>query len=243
MTAKATTIAHVAAQPSGLGWQPDGTLLIVSMLDRKLMKLVDGVLMEVADLSTIAGGPCNDMVVDAAGRAYVGNFGFDRYKGETEKAADLACVDPDGTVSVAARGLKFPNGSVITPDGRGMIIAETMGQCLTWFDIDADGGLSGRTMWADLAGHFPDGICLDAEGAVWVADARGPDLLRVGAGGTILQRVAMQPGRHAYACILGGDDRKYLYVCSSTASGPDNAIKKEAGIDVVSVDVPGAGFA
>ncbi len=241
-TAVVSKVVDVAAQPSGLGWQPDGTLLIVSMLDRRLLRFDSGALVEVADLSAIAGGPCNDMVVDAVGRAYVGNFGFDRNAGEAEREADLARVDPDGTVSIAARGLKFPNGAVITPDGKGMIIAETIGQLLTWFDIAADGSLSGRRVWADLAGHFPDGICLDAEGAVWVADARGRDLLRVGAGGAILARVAMQEGRFAFACMLGGADRKHLYVCSSTASGPGQAAKRDGGIDVVTVDVAGAGL-
>jgi sugar lactone lactonase YvrE len=123
-----------------------------------------------------------------------------------------------------------------------MIIAETMGQRLTWFDIAADGSLSGRRIWADLAGYFPDGICLDAEGAVWVADARGRDVLRVGAGGTILARVAMQEGRFAFACMLGGADHKHLYICSSTASGPGQAAKRDGGIDVARVAVPGAGW-
>lgn len=238
----ATKVVEVPAQPSGLGWLPDGTMLIVSMLDRRLLRLESGALVEVADLSGIATGPCNDMVVDAVGRAYVGNFGFDRHAGEAERDADLARVDPDGTVSVAATGLKFPNGTVITPDGKGMIIAETMGQRLTWFDIAGDGTLSGRRVWADLAGYFPDGICLDAEGAVWIADARGRELLRVGAGAKILARVPMQEGRFAFACMLGGADRKDLYICSSTASGPGQGAKRDGGIDVARVDVPGAGL-
>jgi sugar lactone lactonase YvrE len=235
----AETVVSVPQQPSGLGWRPDGTMLIVSMLDRRLMRLDGGALALVADLSAIAGGPCNDMVVDTRGRAYVGNFGFDRYKGQSERAATLARVDPDGSVHAAAADLLFPNGTVITPDGKGMIIAETMGQRLTWFDIAPDGALSGRRIWADLKGHFPDGICLDAEGAVWVADARGPDLLRVGEGGRILGRIAMQPGRHAFACMLGGVD---LWVCSSSGSGPSVAEKRDGGIDVVRVDVRGAGL-
>ena len=235
----AETVANVPQQPSGLGWRPDGTFLIVSMLDRKLMQLDGGTLSEVADLSGLAGGPCNDMVVDAKGRAYVGNFGFDRNQGEAERPATLARVDADGSVHAAAGDLLFPNGTVITPDGRGMIIAETMGQCLTWFDIAPDGTLAGRRVWADLAGHFPDGICLDAEGAIWVADARGADLLRVREGGGIAGRIAMPPGRHAFACMLGGGD---LWVCSSTASGPAMAEKRDGGIDRVRVDVPGAGW-
>lgn len=237
----AETIVTVPNQPSGLGWRPDGTLLIVSMLDRKLMRLDGGALVEVADLSGLAGGPCNDMVMDAAGRAYVGNFGFDRHAGEAERPATLARVEPDGSVAAATTGLMFPNGTVITPDGTRMIIAETIGQRLTSFALSADGLLSDRRVFADLKGHFPDGICLDAEGAIWVADARGPELLRVHEGGRISQRIAMPEGRHAFACMLGGADRRDLYVCSAPMSGPAVAAKRAGGIDAIRVDVPGAG--
>jgi len=239
---KSETIVTVPQQPSGLGWRPDGSLLIVSMLDRKLMQFSGGKLAPFADISGLAGGPCNDMVVDAKGRAYVGNFGFDRYAGETERTATLAFVDLDGTVSAAADGLQFPNGTVITPDGRGMVIGETVGQRLTWFDIAPDGSLSGRRVFADMKGYFPDGICLDAEGAIWVADARGSELLRVTDDGTITDRVALPAGRHAFACMLGGADRRDLYVCTAEGSGPANATKMTAGIDVVRVAVPGAGL-
>ena len=237
----AETIVTVPQQPSGLGWRPDGTLLVVSMLDRKLLRVDGGVLHDVADLSGIAGGPCNDMVVDAVGRAYVGNFGFDRYAGETERAATLACVALDGGVSAAADDLRFPNGAVITPDGRQMIIAETIGQRLTRFAIAADGTLSGREVFAELPGHFPDGICLDAEGAIWVADARGAALLRVRQGGDIADRIALPAGRHAFACMLGGADRRDLYICTAPGSGPAAAAVRQAGIDVARVEVPGAG--
>ena len=237
----AETIVTVPQQPSGLGWRPDGTLLVVSMLDRKLLRVDGGVLHDVADLSGIAGGPCNDMVVDAVGRAYVGNFGFDRYAGETERAATLACVALDGSVSAAADDLRFPNGAVITPDGRQMIIAETIGQRLTRFAIAADGTLSGREVFAELPGHFPDGICLDAEGAIWVADARGAALLRVRQGGDIADRIALPAGRHAFACMLGGADRRDLYICTAPGSGPAAAAVRQAGIDVARVEVPGAG--
>ncbi len=238
----AETIVTVPAQPSGLGWRPDGTLLIVSMLDRKLMRLAGTGLELVADLSHLAGGPCNDMVVDRAGRAYVGNFGFDRYQGEAERPATLACIAPDGTVSAAAEGLHFPNGTVITPDGGTMIIAETMGQRLTSFRVAADGTLHDRRVFADLPGHFPDGICLDAEGAIWIADARGPDLLRVRQGGEIVDRIALPEGRFAYACMLGGTDRRDLYVSTAPGTGPAIAEQRQGGIDVVRVSVPGAGL-
>ena len=236
------TIVTVPSQPSGLGWRPDGTLLIVSMLDRKLMRLDGGALVEVADLSGLAGGPCNDMVVDGAGRAYVGNFGFDRHAGESERPATLIRVEPDGKVAAATTGLMFPNGTVITPDGKRMIIAETMGQRLTSFALSADGLLSDRTEFANLHGHFPDGICLDAEGAIWVADARGRELLRVLQGGAIAARIALPEGKFAFACMLGGADRRDLYVCTSSGSGPAVMTKRDGGIDVISVDVPGAGW-
>lgn len=238
----AETMAHVPQQPSGLGWRPDGTMLVVSMLDRRLMKLEHGELSVVADLSGVAGGPCNDMVVDAAGRAYVGNFGFDRAGGEPQRDAALARVDPDGSVQVAAEGLAFPNGAVITPDGKRFIIGETLGHRLTAFDVAADGGLSGRRVFADLPGVWPDGICLDAEGAVWVADARGGRVVRVKEGVGVVETIAMAEGRHAFACMLGGADRKTLFLCTSTASGPGMADKRDGAIEAVRVVVPGAGL-
>lgn len=236
------TILEIPERPSGLGWLPDGTLLVVSMLDRRLLRVEGGKPRLHADLASIATGPCNDMAVDARGRAYVGNFGFDRHRGEAPRAAVLARVDPDGTVTRAAEGLEFPNGTVITPDGRTLVVAETMGQRLTAFDVAADGALTRRRVWAALDGVFPDGICLDAEGAIWVSDARGPDLLRVREGGAIERRFPTGPGRHAFACMLGGADRRTLYVCTCTGSGPAVADKRDGRIETVRVDVPGAGL-
>jgi sugar lactone lactonase YvrE len=234
-------MAEVPQRPSGLGWTPDGALLVVSMLDRRLLRLADGKLHEVADLSGIATGPCNDMVVDGHGRAYVGNFGFDRHKGEAPRTAAIARVDPDGRVTCAADELSFPNGTVITPDGRTLIVAETFGHRLTAFDVAADGALSSRRLFAQLDGCFPDGICLDAEGAVWVADARNPRVLRVLDGGRI-ERTVPTGDRPAFACMLGGDDRQTLFVCTCTASGPAMADKRDGRIEAVKVDVPGAGW-
>ena len=179
------TIIEVPTRPSGLGWRKDGTLFIVSMLDRALLAFADGSLRRVADLSALAGGLCNDMVIDAADRAYVGNFGYDRHAGEAPRSTCLIRVDADGSLHRAAEDLMFPNGMVITPDGKTMIIAETYAHRLTAFDIAADGSLGNRRLFAALDGRFPDGICLDAEGAVWVADARGHDVIRVREGGRI----------------------------------------------------------
>lgn len=236
------TIVEVPPRPSGLGWLADGSLLVVSMLDRRLLRVRDGRAALHADLGAIATGPCNDMVVDARGHAYVGNFGFDRHRGEPPRAAILARVDPDGTVTAAAEDLEFPNGSVITPDGRTLVVAETLGHRLTAFDVAADGGLSRRRVWAALGDVFPDGICLDAEGAIWVTDARGPDLLRVREGGGVDRRVPVGAGRHAFACMLGGADRRTLYVCTCTGSGPAVADKRDGRIESLRVDVAGAGL-
>jgi sugar lactone lactonase YvrE len=236
------TILEVPQRPSGLGWAPDGALLVVSMLDRRLLRVEHGTTRVLADLSAVATGPCNDMVVDGRGRAYVGNFGYDRHKGEPPRTACLARVDPDGRVTRAAEDLFFPNGTVITPDGRTMIVGETQGHRLTAFDVASDGALSNRRVWAQLDDAvFPDGICLDAEGAVWVSDARGFALLRVREGGKIDGTVSTG-SRYAFACMLGGADRRTLFVCTSTGSGPAMADKRDGAIETARVDVPGAGL-
>jgi sugar lactone lactonase YvrE len=220
-------IVSVPQQPSGLGWLPDGTLLIVSMRDRKLVRHEGGELVEHADLSDIATGHLNDMVVDAQGRAYVGNFGFDLMAGAPFRATPLVRVDPDGTLTVVAEDLKFPNGSVITPDGATMIVDETFGNRVSAFDIAPDGSLGPRRDWADFgplpdtdngeemlgaAAIAPDGNCLDAEGAIWVADAIGNRVVRLAEGGEILEEISTG-GDGAYACALGGDDDRTLYIC------------------------------
>lgn len=234
-------IAHVENQPSGLGWLPDGTMLIVSMKDRKLLKLTNDGLAEHADLSSVAGFHCNDMVVSAKGRAYVGNFGYDHYNEPEEKKADLARVDPDGSVHRAATGLKFPNGSVITPDGRTLVVGETRGNCLTAWDIDSDGTLSNRRIWADLGANFPDGICLDEEGAIWVADPHLKETIRVREGGAVTHRISTGD-LGSFACMLGGADRKTLYICTAPGSGPGAAKARQGRIEYCRVDVPAAGL-
>ena len=235
------TVVEISQRPSGLGWTPDGALLVVSMLDRRLLRVEDGKPRVVADLSSLATGPCNDMVVDMVGRAYVGNFGFDRHRGEPPRTTCIARVDPDGRLTRAADELSFPNGTVITPDGRTLIVAETLAHRLTAFDVAANGALSNRRLFAALEGCFPDGICLDADGAVWVADARTPRVLRVLDGGRI-ERTIPTGTRFAFACMLGDDDRRTLYLCTSTGSGPAMADKRDGAIERVRVDVPGAGL-
>jgi sugar lactone lactonase YvrE len=248
------TEATVDTQPAGLGWLPDGRLLVVSMLDRTLRRREpDGTLVVHADLSEHATGHVNDMVVDAAGRAYVGDFGFDLMAGAPLAAAALHRVDPDGTVTEVAPELWFPNGSAITPEGT-LLVNETFGNRISAFDLTADGGLTNHRAWAQfgpLAGAgplaeamaqisvAPDGGCLDAEGAMWIADATGGRLLRVTEGGTITDEV--RPGTNVYACALGGTDGRTLFACAAPdfdASARQAA--QEARLIAVPVTVPGA---
>jgi len=206
-----------------------------------LVRLEGSDLHTVADLSHLATGPCNDMVVDAGGRAYVGNFGYDRHRGEPLRSACIARVDPDGSVSVAAEDLIFPNGTVITPDGKTLIVAETRGNRLTAFDVMPDASLANRRSFAELEGCLPDGICLDAEGAIWVTDAGGGPLLRVFEGGRI-ERTIPTGERSAFACMLGGNQRRTLFLCTSTGTGPAMAEKRDGRIEFFEVEVPGAGL-
>jgi sugar lactone lactonase YvrE len=236
------TVVEVPQRPSGLGWTLQGDLLVVSMLDRRVLRFDGKALHLYADLSALATGLCNDMVVDAAGRAYVGNFGYDRHGAETPRNTRIIRVDPDGRAASVGDEVLFPNGMVITPDGRTLIVAETFAHRLTMFDVDAAAGLSNRRLFAALDVVFPDGICLDAEGAVWVADARAPHVIRVLPDGRIAQTVALDPERCSYACMLGGPDRRTLFVITNTGSGPKMAEKSDGRIETVRVDVPGAGF-
>lgn len=234
-------VVRVANDPSGLGWLPDGRLLVVSMRDRRLLVLEDGALREFADLSGIATHHCNDMVTDGRGRSWVGNFGFDFEARAPARDADLALVLPDGEVRVAARGLSFPNGSVVTPDGRTLIVGESMAARLTAFDVADDGSLSGRREWARLDGAVPDGICLDAEGAIWVASPLGREALRVREGGEVTERVELS--QRAIACALGGPERRTLFVCTSDAIHGDECRERRAArIEVAEVAVSGAGW-
>jgi sugar lactone lactonase YvrE len=237
----ARTIVEVPAAPSGLGWLPDGRLLVVSMEDRRLLRLDPGGLTEVADLRRFATFHCNDMVVDAHGRAYVGNFGFDLHGGATPVPTVLTLVLPTGEARIAADDLLFPNGTVITPDGRTLIVGESFGPRLTAFDILPDGSLTNRRIWATLERAVPDGICLDAEGAIWIASPISAEVLRVVEGGAITHRVPIST--QAFACMLGGPQRRHLFVCTAGTSDPALCRERRDGrIEVIEVDVPGAGL-
>ncbi|HVV20905.1 MAG TPA: SMP-30/gluconolactonase/LRE family protein [Pseudonocardiaceae bacterium] len=245
--------AAVPTQPSGLGWLPDGRLLIVSMRDRRMLRREpDGTLVTHADLSSYATGHLNDVVVDGDGRAYVGNFGFDLMGGAPLETAALHRVDVDGTVTEVATDLWFPNGSVITAGGT-LMVNETFGNRVTAFDI-VDGALTNRRVWAEF-GPLPterpldkvlpglsvagDGACLDAEGAMWIADAIGGRLVRVVEGGEIVDEV--RPGTNVYACALGGADGRTLFGCA--APDFDEGARKaarEASLIAAKVSVPAA---
>ena len=235
---RVTVRVQVDGQSSGLGWLPDGDLVVVSMLDRQLLRLTGGRLEPHADLSGVATFHCNDMVVDAVGRAYVGNFGFDLHAFVEARdpamirSADLALVQSDGTVQCAATDLAFPNGTVITPDGRTLVVAETMGSRLTAFDIAADGTLSNRRVWAELPRRRPDGICLDAEGAIWVANAAAAECVRVAEGGQIIDRI--ETDQPCFACMLGGPDGTTLFMLTAPSSDPAEVVALRGGRVLVS---------
>lgn len=207
-------IVKVPERPSGLGWLPDGRMLIVSMEDAKLMTYAGGKLEVYCDLAPHCASTPNDMVVDNQGRAYVGNFGFDLIAGDEPKSAELVLVE-DGKARKVADDLNFPNGTVISPDGRTLIIAETFGTKLTAFDINpSDGSLSGRRVFAELGERTPDGICLDADGAVWVSSFMTGEYVRVLDGGEITHRVDCGDDC-AVACMLGGPDGRTLFMLTA----------------------------
>jgi len=234
------TIIGVPGQPSGLGWLPDGRLLVVSTTDRRLLRLESGGLVEAADLSKLASHPCNDMVVDRQGRAYIGHFGFD-YPSQPFAPAEVILVMPDGSARVVAEQMAFPNGSVITPDGRTLIVAETYGARLTAFDIQPDGSLTGRRLWASTSPAVPDGICLDADGAIWIASPTTREVVRIKEGGQVATRISLS--RPAFACMLGGTNLRTLFVLTAESSVPGEVRAKLSGrVEIVEVDVPGAGL-
>jgi sugar lactone lactonase YvrE len=250
-------IAEVPQRPSGLGFLPDGRMLIVSMGDRKIMcREHDGSLVEHADLLKVAPWHLNDMLVDHDGRAWVGNFGFDLMGGAKVTTTNLICVDSNGCVTVAADGLGFPNGMALTPAGNTLIVAETTMNRLSAFEVTS-GGLGKRRTWAPFGGPptstdfaelfnqvdvAPDGICLDAEGAVWVSDAKNSRCIRVAEGGKILEELKTD-GQGVFACMLGGDDGRTLFLCvAPTFHEAEASAVHRAAIWMISVDVPRAGL-
>ena len=228
-----TKVVGVPSQPSGLGWLPDGRLLVSSMLDHRVLRLEpDGVLVVHADVSGLADYHLNDLITDAAGRAYVGNFGYDLHADlaareipviladESAGMTRLARVDPDGSVHVAAEGVRFPNGMAWQDGGRTLVLAETLRLQLTAFDVASDGGLSNRRVWASTAPQMvaPDGICADPEGGIWVAAALGNAVVRYAESGEVTGQV--ETSQIAYACALGGADGRTLFAMTAPTSEP-----------------------
>ena len=262
------TVCEVPSQPSGLGWLPNGDLLIVSMLDRKILRFSEGSISVHADLSEYVAHKCNDMVVGRDGTAYVGNFGMGD-AGESLNSTHLMIVKSDGTVLKGPDNLLFPNGTVITEDGKNLIIAETLGAKLTSFDIEDNGELTNRKLWArtsplfslliikflsslgfDLSKvdfskysknlHVPDGICLDEKIGIWIASPTTKAVVRIEKGGNITDTINTPKG--AFACMLGGKERKTLYVIISNSSDPEEAqASPEGEIHSIEVEIPGVG--
>ncbi len=245
-------VVEVEAQPSGLGWLPDGSLLIVSMRDHQLLRFADGELSTHADLTEFCGGHLNDMVVSAEGRTYVGNFGFDLMAGEDGVTTNVVRVEPDGSAQIAADGLMFPNGSVIDDDT--LLVAETLAGRISAFTIGADGTLSEPRLWGQVGAHVdpgplaemlpgatfaPDGITLDAEGHVWAADGLGGPPSRFAPGGEKVDEILLPEGLGAFAVMLGGEDGKTLLICSAPDFAEENRkAAREAVLFTTTVDVP-----
>jgi sugar lactone lactonase YvrE len=256
---RAEEVLAVEGQPSGMGWMPDGTLLVVSMRDHKVLRWTAEAGATVhADVSRFCGGHLNDMVVDGAGRAYAGNFGFDLMGGADPAPAALIRVDPDGGAAVAAEEMLFPNGSVITPDGGTLIVGETAAARYTAFTIAPDGALTDRRVWGQVApeppmgtlhetlGRLefgPDGCTLDADAHIWSADEVGARCVRLAPGGAIVDEIPMPEGLDAFACMLGGDDGRTLLMCAAPDFAEGNRRAAREGVLLTTtVEVPHAGL-
>lgn len=220
--------AEVPGRPSGLGFMPDGTPLVVSMTDRAVYKLIGSTLELHADLSSEIHAELNDMIVDANGRAYVGNMGYDLFAGEDSCQAEISLIEPDGSHRIVADGLDFPNGMVIIDSGSTLIAAESFGARLRAFDIEPDGSLTNPRVYAELEGLVPDGMCLDSAGNIWVAGAMAGEFVHVDPAGKVIAKIDVKPNA-AIACQLGGADGRTLYCLVYTG-----------GIDEISKGVPGA---
>ncbi|NMO03821.1 SMP-30/gluconolactonase/LRE family protein [Gordonia sp. TBRC 11910] len=240
---KYDVIGSFEGPTSGLGWLPDGAMLVVSMNDRRVLRQEpDGRFVEHADLSEVASWHANDMVVASDGRAYVGNFGFPIFPTiQSPRSTAIAMVTPDGQVVTAADDFWFPNGMVLTPDEGTLIVAESAARVLTALDVEPDGRLTNRRVWAALDGdRLPDGVCLDEDGAVWVASPPTREVLRVEEGGEILARIETE--QEAIACMLGGNDRRTLFILTAEKQDPEWCrANRVAKVLSTRVEVAGAG--
>jgi sugar lactone lactonase YvrE len=233
-------VVVVDDQPSGLGWLPDGSLLISCMLSRKVRRLdQDGRLSDFADVSSLTDAPINDLVTNPDGQTYLGGFGYDLYADAPQKPGPIFRLDADGTPTVVEDDMVFPNGSVILPGTSTLVVAETWAARLSAFDIDDQGGLTNKRVWAELPpGSTPDGICADAAGGVWVSSISTSQFLRVEAGSRITQLISV-PGRCATDCVLGGAEGTTLFLLTSNSWQPTETSTREGRIEAVEVEVPG----
>ncbi len=231
-------VAEVPDRPSGLGFLTDGTPIVVSMANRQVYRVTNAGLEPFADLSSLATGDVNDMIVADDGWVYVGNFGYDLFGGAEFAAADLVSISPHGAAGVAAEGLTFPNGMVLLDGGKTLVVAETWANRLTAFTRDVDGSLSDRRVFAELGERTPDGLCSDAEDGVWVASFATGEMVRVVDGGEATDIVNF-PGKRAVACALGGADGRQLYCATYAGAIEDIHTRQRLGaIEVATVRVP-----
>jgi sugar lactone lactonase YvrE len=237
-------VVVVDDQPSGLGWLPDGSLLVSSMLQRQVRRVSPGGGVDVfADLSSLTDAPTNDLVVDASGRTFVGGFGYDLYADAPQRPGPVFRLDAGGVATVAADDLVFPNGMVVLPGTTTLVVAETWAARLRAFDITEDGALVDGRVWAELPpGSTPDGLCVDAAGGVWVSSITTSQFLRVEAGGRVTQTIEV-PGRCATDCVLGGPGGTTLFLLTSNSWQPDDTHVREGRIEAVEVTVPAEGYA
>jgi sugar lactone lactonase YvrE len=236
---RSEVIASVPSFPMCIDRLPDGRLLIVSANAGLLLRREpDGLLVTHADLTGLAHHAWNDIVVDGRGNAYVNNIGFDFPGGEFVPGI-IALATIEGSARQVAEGVAFPNGMVVTPDNSTLILAESYGNKLTAFDIAADGSLSNRRLWADLQGGAPDGICLDAEGAIWYGDVPNKRCVRVREGGDVLQTIDLDRG--CFACTLGGADKKTLFLTANDWRGPANLTDGARMGQVLTAEAPAPG--
>jgi sugar lactone lactonase YvrE len=233
---RSEVIVRTPASPFSIDWLPDGRLLIISGPDGLLLRREpDGSLVTHADLSGLSGHSWNEIVVDGRGNAYVNNIGFDFPVGEFAPGT-IALLTPDGPARQVADGVAFPNGMAVTPDNSTLIVAESYASRLTAFDVAADGSLSSQRVWADLGGGVPDGICLDAEGAVWYADVPNKQCVRVREGGEVLHTIDLDRG--CFACMLGGFEGTTLFMVAQEWSGMESAAGGEGSGQLLTTPAP-----
>jgi sugar lactone lactonase YvrE len=235
---RTTVIAKVDSFPMCIDHLPDGRLLIVASSERRIVRRdPDGALVTHADLKDFGEHPWNDVVVDGRGNAYVNNIGFDFPDGEVGPGT-IVLVAPDGSVRPVADGVLFPNGMVVTPDNATLIVAESYGNKLTAFEIATDGSLANARTWAEVEDH-PDGICLDADGAIWYGDVGTRRAVRVQQGGKVLQTIELDHG--CFACMLGGPERRTLFLVVNEWGDPSAAGEASAMGQVLAVPAPAPG--